>query len=161
MTIKRNVSHYWLRSMALLTSAALLSCASHSSIKPFTTDGCSLFPDRSIISSKDWCGCCVVHDLAYWRGGTAEQRLSADRALQACVAQSTGDKALAELMFSGVRAGGGPHYFTTYRWGYGWPFGRQYKPLTSEETAEADALERQYRAVHPVLSCPNMSTQTR
>jgi len=87
--------------------------------------------------------------------------LSADRALQACVAQSTGDKALAELMFSGVRAGGGPHYFTTYRWGYGWPFGRQYKPLTSEETAEADALERQYRAVHPVLSCPNMSTQTR
>src|SRR5690242_11522788 len=101
----------------VLASASLLSCTSHSSIKPFTTDGCSLFPDRSLISHKDWCDCCVVHDLAYWRGGTAAQRLDADRALQACVVQTTGDKALAELMFTGVRAGGGPHYFTTYRWG--------------------------------------------
>src|SRR5690242_14538231 len=89
--------------MLFVSAWLLLACSSHSSIKPFTTDGCSLFPDRSLISNKDWCDCCVIHDLAYWRGGTAQQRLSADRALQACVEQATSNKALAELMFTGVR----------------------------------------------------------
>jgi len=141
----------------MLSIAAVLSCSSPSSIKPFATDGCSLFPDRSLISQRDWCSCCVVHDLAYWRGGTAEQRLNADRELQTCVARSTGNKALSELMFTGVRAGGGPYYFTTYRWGYGWPYGREYKPLTSAEAAAADDLEKQYQANHPALACIDTS----
>src|SRR5262245_15908951 len=33
---------------------------------PFTTDGCSTFPDGA------WKSCCVTHDYAYWCGGTAE-----------------------------------------------------------------------------------------
>lgn len=142
-----------------LWSIMLISCSSPSTIKPFATDGCSLFPDHSLISNKDWCGCCVEHDFAYWRGGTAAQRLQADQALQACVAQTTGNKALADLMFAGVRAGGGPYYFTTYRWGYGWKYGREYKPLTAEETTEADALEKEFRIAHPVLMCPTTSVQ--
>jgi len=142
------------RLLVLLASVTLISCSSRLSIEPFTTDGCSLFPDRSLINTQDWCTCCVTHDFAYWRGGTAAQRLNADHALQACVAKTTGNKGLAELMFAGVRAGGGPHYFTTYRWGYGWAYGRDYKPLTAEETAAADEQERLYRAAHPVLACP-------
>jgi hypothetical protein len=79
--------------------------------------------------------------------------LSADKELSAWVLRVTGDKALAELMYAGVRSGGGPYFFTTYRWGYGWPYGRGYAELTKEETAEADRLEQKYREEHPVLVC--------
>jgi hypothetical protein len=139
--------------LVMFSTAALLSCSSHPDLKPFTTDGCSMFPDRSVITHKDWCTCCVTHDFAYWRGGTAAQRLTADQALQACVLQATGNKLLAETMYAGVRAGGGPYYFTTYRWGYGWPYGRDYQPLTAEESAAANQLEANFRANHPQMSC--------
>lgn len=69
------------------------------------------------------------------------------------MANTTGNKALAELMLVGVRSGGGPYYFTTYRWGYGWPFGREYKPLTAEEKAEADNAEKLFRSAHPNMTC--------
>ena len=147
------------RLLTILSLALLISCSAPSTIKPFTTDGCSLFPDKSVISKKDWCNCCLKHDLAYWRGGTAEQRLSADKALQACVAETTGNKALAELMLVGVRSGGGPYYFTTYRWGYGWPFGREYKPLTAEEIAAANKAEQVFRDAHPRMTCEDAMQQ--
>lgn len=123
------------------------------SLRPFSTDGCSLFPDRAYINKKDWCACCVAHDLAYWRGGDAEARLAADVALRDCVLKSTNNKALAELMFVGVRAGGGPYFFTPYRWGYGWQFGRAYSPLNADELALAERLDAEYRARNPQLSC--------
>ena len=122
---------------------------------PFTTDGCSHFPDRSKVDKSDWCECCIKHDFAYWRGGSAEARLRADKELSACVLRATGNKGLAELMFAGVRAGGGPYLNTTYRWGYGWAFGKGYADLTPEETAQADKLEQEYRAKHPTLMCPS------
>ncbi len=34
-----------------------------------------------MINSKKWQHCCVAHDVAYWRGGTAAQREQADSAL--------------------------------------------------------------------------------
>lgn len=134
----------------------LLSPACSPALQPFSTDGCSLFPDRSLIGKADWCRCCVAHDLAYWRGGTAEQRLKADQELQQCVAKATGDKKLAELMFLGVRTGGGPYFFTPYRWGYGWPYGRRYEPLSSAEEAEADRLRDAFLSANPNLSCPDV-----
>jgi hypothetical protein len=129
-------------------------CIAQDKLIPFTTDGCSLFPDRSLINKADWCECCVQHDFAYWRGGNAEARLCADQELSACVQRASGNKALAELMFAGVRTGGGPYFYTTYRWGYGWAFGRGYAELTPEESAQADKLEKEYRAKHPMLMCP-------
>lgn len=128
-------------------------CASQGTLRPFSTDGCSLFPDRSLIGNADWCRCCVTHDLAYWRGGTSEARLNADQELGACVLKITGNKALVDLMYTGVRTGGGPHFYTPYRWGYGWPMGRPYRELTSEEQAMALTLELEYRAANPSLSC--------
>ena len=122
-------------------------------IAPFTTDGCSLFPDRALMSDADWCDCCLAHDLAYWRGGTAEERATADRDLRDCVARTTGNTRLAELMYTGVRTGGGPYFLTPYRWGYGWPWGRGYTPLSSEEAASADAEAARYRAANPTLAC--------
>ena len=123
-------------------------------MRPFSTDGCSLFPDRALIGKSDWCSCCLAHDLAYWRGGTIETRLNADQELKACVHKATSNDALAELMFAGVRSGGGPYFFTPYRWGYGWPFGKLYEALTAEEETLAASLERDYLAGNPSLSCP-------
>ena len=143
---------------ALLAGCATTSASEPGSpiaLKPFTTDGCSMFPDRSAAMKADWCHCCVVHDFAYWRGGTADARLAADRGLQACVLQATNDQAFADLMFNGVRVGGGPGLPTSYRWGYGWPYGRGYKPLSPDEEAQADALEKDYREKNPTLPCPS------
>jgi hypothetical protein len=124
-------------------------------MQPFSTDGCSLFPNGSLISNADWCSCCVAHDLDYWRGGTSEARLKADQELKACVQQTTQNLALAELIFSGVRAGGGPYFFTSYRWGYGWPFGRTYGALTPQEEQQASSFKQEYLAKN--LSCPSLS----
>ena len=141
-------------SATLLIFAVVHSaCAGEGQLRPFSTDGCSVFPDRSLISKADWCQCCVAHDLAYWRGGTSQARLSADKALSTCVLRVTANKALADLMYAGVRTGGGPHFYTPYRWGYGWPFGRPYRELTPEEEAIAFKLEREYRAANPSLAC--------
>jgi len=146
--------------ISLASLVFLLSCSSSTTIKPFTTDGCSAFPDRSMITHKDWCNCCVTHDFAYWRGGTAAQRLAADQALQVCVLQTTGNKSLADTMYAGVRAGGGPYYFTTYRWGYGWPYGREYKPLSAAESEKANKLEATFRANHPQMTCESAMAET-
>ncbi len=102
-------------------------------LKDFTSDGCSLFPDRSLINNKDWCDCCLEHDIAYWQGGTKEQRLEADLRLRDCVLTKTGDSILAEAMYQGVRFGGSPYFYTWYRWGYGWSYERKYQALTIEE----------------------------
>lgn len=122
-------------------------------MEPFSTDGCSLFPNRAPIGEADWCKCCLAHDLAYWRGGTAEERLKADEELRECVRASTGNGTLADAMFAGVRAGGGPYFVTPYRWGYGWKFGRLYEPLSKEEEAEATLLRARYLEKNPALSC--------
>jgi hypothetical protein len=101
------------------------SCSRHPvpNLSPFTSDGCSLFPDKDYQRGDSWCACCIEHDYAYWKGGTDAERLAADRALAECVRKSTGDSALAQLMYSGVRAGGSEVFPTWYRWGYGWPYG--------------------------------------
>ena len=96
------------RVLPLLLSA----CSSALAMEPFSTDGCSMFPDRALIGSADWCRCYLAHDLAYWRGGTAEERLQADRELQECVCNATGNAVLADAMFAGVRTGGGPYFVT-------------------------------------------------
>jgi len=139
----------------LLAGCAATGVGAANGIEPFSTDGCSLFPDRSLINNSDWCRCCLIHDLAYWRGGTAEERLLADQELRACVQQATENQGLATLMYGGVRAGGGPDFYTSYRWAYGWPYGRGYTPLSAAEKLLASEQEQKYRALNPTLVCPN------
>lgn len=134
--------------LAVLASS-LVGCANTGELRPFTTDGCSMFPDRDTTSGKDWRCCCVAHDLAYWRGGTAEERSAADAELRVCVQAATGDVALGRTMHSGVRVGGTPYLPTSYRWGYGWGYGRFYRPLTALEQAQAAALLGEYRTGAP------------
>lgn len=108
-------------------------CASaEDRIKPFTTDGCSAFPDGTAIQNELWLACCTAHDFAYWQGGTYQERVNADLALKTCVEQ-VGEPAIATLMLAGVRVGGTPFLPTKFRWGYGWPYLRGYKAVTDEE----------------------------
>lgn len=101
-------------------------------LKVFTTDGCSAFPDGTTKQQSLWVSCCIRHDLAYWQGGTYEERLQADRALRACVT-GIGEPEVASIMLAGVRVGGSPYFPTTFRWGYGWPYPRGYDALSREE----------------------------
>ena len=101
-------------------------------LKHFTTDGCSSFPDGTLRDKNLWLSCCEIHDKAYWQGGTKDQRLKADQALQQCVAQ-VADPKLAKLMLAGVRVGGSPYWPTSFRWGYGWNYPRAYGPLNPSE----------------------------
>ena len=134
-------------------SILLVGCSSDDELHPFASDGCSLFPDASLISSDDWCSCCFQHDLAYWRGGTAEERKAADQQLRNCVLQKTGNQALATMMYDGVRVGGSPYFYNWYRWGYGWSYDRKYQALTPEEKEQADRLETEYFAGNPKPVC--------
>ncbi len=73
-------------------------------IAPFTSDGCSAFPDGTIDQNQLWLNCCTEHDRTYWMGGTREDRTIADQVLKDCVA-SVGHPHIAELMLAGVRVG--------------------------------------------------------
>jgi hypothetical protein len=124
----------------LLLLSVLSGCAAAPALKDFASDGCSLFPDGNTRDPHLWCDCCYQHDLAYWRGGTQDDRLHADEQLRACVNAKTGDAALAQTMFVGVRSGGAPVFPTGYRWGYGWNYGRGYAPLSTAEQHLVDEV---------------------
>jgi hypothetical protein len=143
--------------LALLSGAVLAGAVSSAAaeITPFNSDGCSSFPNGTPQNQSLWLDCCVRHDLAYWKGGTYQDRLDADLALEQCVAKA-GEPDIAAVMLRGVRAGGNPFLFTPYRWGYGWPFGRGYQSLSAAETAgvasRLAALEAMLREVRESLS---------
>lgn len=108
-------------------------------LHPFTTDGCTRYHEGPTEDSSKWEHCCVQHDLAYWLGGTKEERKQADIELRECVA-ATGHPVQAKIMYMGTRAGGGPLRHTTYRWGYGWNRVRDYRELTPQEREMAYSM---------------------
>ncbi len=124
--------HHIFISLALLLPADAFS---EQSLLPFTSDGCSAFPDGTIAQNELWLSCCTTHDRAYWKGGSYSQRLKADIDLQKCVAQ-LGEEVVSLLMLTGVRVGGTPFLPTTFRWGYGWPYPRAYGELSDKEKSQ-------------------------
>jgi len=71
-----------MRILALLPLLILTGCASQPRLRPFATDGCTLFPNGTSEYKELWLGCCVKHDRKYWMGGTKAERLKADRELR-------------------------------------------------------------------------------
>jgi hypothetical protein len=121
-----------MKKLAVLLIPLFLCSCSSDELKPFTSDGCSSFPNGTLQQQTLWLNCCIKHDLAYWKGGTYDERLSADLALKQCVAD-IGEPNVGKLMLAGVRVGGSPYWPTTYRWGYGWSYPRGYKALTAAD----------------------------
>ncbi len=135
-----------LKHSIILMLSLVLTSAAHADIplKAFSSDGCSNFPDGPTGQKGLWRECCVSHDLAYWLGGSYEQRMQADANLEQCVKQLN-QPFTATVMLAGVRAGGSPFWYTTYRWGYGWPYRvgwlpRGYSVLTQSEREYAMQL---------------------
>lgn len=121
----------------------VINFADAAELKPFTSDGCSAFPDGTLDNQELWLACCTQHDFEYWQGGTYQQRLASDQKLEACVAK-VGQPEVAAIMLLGVRVGGSPYIPTEFRWGYGWPYPRLYKPLTPEEVIVVELLAKDY-----------------
>jgi hypothetical protein len=137
--------------LPVLGYALLLSaCATGGTLQPFTTDGCSVFPNGLPNHKNLWLKCCIEHDRAYWLGGTYTERKAADKALRACVSQ-TNEPGIAKIMLRGVRVGGSPYLPTPFRWGYGWPYGRGYNSVTPNERSEAEKLRDAERAPGQIL----------
>ncbi|ROS01746.1 hypothetical protein EDC56_2191 [Sinobacterium caligoides] len=109
-------------------------------LQPFSSDGCSAFPDGTLSDRRLWHRCCAAHDLAYWRGGSYRERLFADQELERCVSE-VADPELALLMMAGVRVGGTPLIPTSFRWGYGWPYPHLYHTLTAWEQKQVRYLQ--------------------
>ncbi len=110
-----------------------------SALKPFTSDGCSSFPDGTLQHKDLWIECCTAHDYAYWKGGTYAERNAADKELRQCIA-AVGNPEIALLMLAGVRIGGTPYLPTKFRWGYGWPYPRGYTALSNDDISQINAL---------------------
>lgn len=117
-------------------------------LNPFTTDGCSVVPDLGLTE------CCVIHDIAYWKGGTKKQRELADLELGLCIEKKS-NKFLASLFYWGVRIGGRPQLLTSFRWGYGWQLQRGYRPLSVEEKKAISKLEPKNPLETPITDPSN------
>ncbi len=104
---------------------------------PFTTDGCSMYPDQNYFPGQEhkWIHCCIAHDIAYWIGGTADQREVADTELKNCVTQAT-NKYHGKMMYLGVKVGGVPGTGLPWAWGYGWQNFKKYSPLSEQNIEE-------------------------
>jgi len=72
------MKHFFI--LICLTLDQISMAAESVNIKPFTTDGCSLFPDGTLKDNTLWKSCCIEHDKAYWRGGSYPERQAADHA---------------------------------------------------------------------------------
>ncbi len=131
------------KTLPLTLLTLLASSISADTLKPFSSDGCSAFPDGTIAQNELWLSCCRQHDFDYWKGGTYQERFNSDKALKSCVA-AVGEAEIALLMLAGVRVGGSPFFPTKFRWGYGWPYPRFYGELTKSERTQIERFKTPY-----------------
>lgn len=101
-------------------------------LKPFVTDGCTLFLDGPPDTPNLWKKCCVEHDLRYWFGGTIEDRKKADLHLRSCV-EKLSTKKWAMIIYHGVRAGHYSPVKNKHHWGWGWNLKRKNISLSQDE----------------------------
>jgi hypothetical protein len=99
--------------------------------RPFTSDGCSSFPDSR------WAGCCVDHDVEYWCGGSEDARETADGILSGCASRALGG--LGPAMHFGVWIGGAPWVPAPWRWGYGWDYPAGYASGAARRAQRGEA----------------------
>src|SRR4051812_26115869 len=109
--------------LSVLVAAAIFIGGSHANaapvpaesvLYPFTSDGCSLWPDGwPGINDTQWQQCCIKHDFRYYVGGTRSEKFAADNELRRCVAKSghgftadVFDNIMGGIIEFGVAAGG-------------------------------------------------------
>lgn len=101
-------------------------------LKPFYTDGCTLFIDGPPFKPRLWRHCCVEHDLRFWFGGDHEDLNDANLRLASCVKDVAGDF-WAQVIFRGVRVGKYSPIKHKTHWAWGWENPRHKDKLTQNE----------------------------
>lgn len=101
-------------------------------LKPFFTDGCTMFVDGTKERPGLWRHCCVEHDLRYWFGGSQKDLDSTDLRLKSCVNDVAGPT-WAELIYVGVRMGHHSPVKNKTHWSWGWVNERKNTDLNVEE----------------------------
>lgn len=89
--------------------------------KPFVYDGCTFFVDSLLWS--DFETACLMHDIAYWSGGTKEERKHADEKLAEEIKTSGFiGRIVAYPVYSTVRLFGDSVLTRSVdaHWGFGW-----------------------------------------
>lgn len=89
--------------------------------KPFVYDGCTFFVDSLVFS--DFTYACLKHDIAYWRGGTEEEREIADKKLRNDLREcGLFGKVVAYPAYVAVRLFGDSFLTRSVNahWGFGW-----------------------------------------
>lgn len=89
---------------------------------PFVHDGCTLFPDK--LPGLDLAHACYEHDIAYWHGGSSEERKLADTRLkEAAAAQGMFGQIMQLPVYIGVHLFGDT--FLTRMFNAHWGFGHE------------------------------------
>lgn len=110
---------------------------SKNSLSSFKSDGCSMFPESSFKDSPQLQACCIEHDFQYWKGGSSNEKVDADKTFKQCVSQVRDNKeGLAKLMYWAVHLFGRPGSGLPFQWGYGWKKNRKYHPLPKSSYVE-------------------------
>ncbi len=116
-------------------------------LAPFTTDGCSMIGDGAtkevdgVKTEISWQHCCVEHDIAYWKGGTSEQRETADKKMRQCLRETGMSSEKATAFYLGVRFAQGFLTHSIFRWGNGWKYVRGFEPHTPDELEQINKLQ--------------------
>ncbi len=108
---------------ANIQASASIHANANPKLKPFTTDGCSSFPDGTLSQPTLWRHCCVVHDIDYWMAGENSIRLNSNSALGICVNESLNHNyefPFGLAMAIGTNLGGSQKLPTSWKWSYGW-----------------------------------------
>ena len=113
-------------------------------LKPFSSDGCTMFFDGTGSRPQAWKHCCFNHDLRYWFGGSKQNRVKTDQKLRSCV-QESGHGHIARVMYLAIRVGRYSPVKNAQKWGWGWSTYLGYKELTRDQVntavSELDKLE--------------------
>lgn len=130
-----------LKGLPVGPSSKVFSSATDKILRPFESDGCSSSPNgvTGTSDSQVWTACCVMHDAAYWKGGTYQEKEKADKDLKACIANS-GYPRVGLAYGASVQQFGGPNNQRSYRWGYGWNYKRGYGALSDSEKQQIETL---------------------
>lgn len=89
--------------------------------RPFHFDGCTLFPDR--VFGTSFRTACRAHDIAYWYGGSAVERVDADQRFKGAIAEQGVSGALLQYpMYAAVRLLGNSIVMRPLNanWGFGY-----------------------------------------
>ncbi|MEZ4104086.1 MAG: hypothetical protein R3B60_02240 [Candidatus Paceibacterota bacterium] len=89
--------------------------------REFKQDGCTLFPDK--VFGSDFSEACLKHDIAYWHGGSEEERKKADTELRLNIADSgISGYYLQYFVYYGTQIFGDTWLTRLFEanWGFGW-----------------------------------------